>query len=104
VWAVEVADPEPGPVTIECDDGDVIEAKAVGVVGGWLLLAAAGENELVAILWSDGRYLADSVIDRTSGAKVNATVGLDDLRSGRYRVAVAVPFNDTESPLGCVTV
>ena len=61
VWVVEDPDPTPGPITWQQGETkytlDLLEIK-----GGWAIVRQPDEY-LAAIIWSDGTYYADMLID-----------------------------------------
>ena len=97
VWQIE-EDPEPG-AELRWIQGEIEHTlTVVGLVDGWLVVRQANDV-LSGIIWSDGTYRADLIVDR----ETEEPAPLDaDLRSGRFLVRGTVPFPD--SILGAILV
>lgn len=63
VWVVEVEDPDPGPAIWRQwnQEGplEVIEAR-----GGWLICRLPPDPRLWGLIWSDGEFYSDLVVDQ----------------------------------------
>ena len=61
VWVVENEDPDPGPATWRQGENtvnmDIIETR-----GGWLICRQP-DGLLCGVIWSDGNYYADVLVD-----------------------------------------
>lgn len=68
VWVVEVDDPEPGLVTWSQEGEEVFELDILGVAHGWLLGRQPQNNAVIGIIWSDGNYFADCLVDKNDRA------------------------------------
>lgn len=101
VWVVEEENPGGGKILWKQGDNEM-ELKAIGVVGGWLV-AQQSDGALCGIIWSDGRYYAELIVDRETEQPVKQTT-LPQLQSGKYMVrgTITVGAFDRDSPLGCI--
>lgn len=99
-WSVEKEHPKPGPA-IWTQGESSIRLQVMGVVGGWLVVRQA-DDLLCGIIWSDGTYVANLIVDRDTSESVKGLT-LDELNSGKYQVkgSIASSAFDDGSPLGC---
>jgi hypothetical protein len=63
VWVVEVEHPEPGPATWAQEGGPSMTVDILIVDDGWLICRQP-DGLLIGILWSDGSYYAECLIDK----------------------------------------
>jgi hypothetical protein len=87
VWVIEDLHPDPGPVM--WFQGDNIQhLEIVDLVGGWLVVRQ--DNKLLAgIIWSDGNYYADAIIDPDGNPCLSLSPGC--------RVAGTIRFDNADS-------
>jgi len=83
VWVVEDEQPEPGPVMWHHEEKQA-ELDALGVLDGWLIVRQP-DDYLAGIIWSDGCYHADLIVD-ADGEPVSG-ISLEDLAAGGYQVS-----------------
>ena len=85
VWVIEDPDPDPGPITYINGDHKV-DIDLLAIKGGWAIVRPPEEGFLEAIIWSDGLYYADMLVDKNGqpveslpcpGMRVRGTVVID---------------------------
>lgn len=97
VWSIVDPNPAPGPALWEdYDNNDRAEIHILGVVGSWLVVS--GPSGLHGIIWTEGLYYTDAIIDLRTGLQASDEVTLVQLASDEYLVAGTMSFAD--SPLG----
>ncbi|MDX9841916.1 MAG: hypothetical protein RBS95_10685 [Desulfobulbus sp.] len=97
VWSIVDPEPSPGPAVWEdYDSGDRAEIHILGVVGNWLVVT--GPGGLHAIIWTEGLYYTEAIIDLKTGNQAGHEVDLDQLAGDDYLVAGTVSYPG--SPLG----
>jgi len=75
VWIVEDETPEPGPAIWHHEEKQA-ELDVLGVLDGWLVVKQP-DGYLAGIIWSDGGYYADVIVD--ADGKPVAGISFDDL-------------------------
>lgn len=61
IWCIEAEEPEPGPA--EWQQGDTkTTLDVIGLYHGWLVVRQA-DGFLCGIVWSDGSYYAETLVD-----------------------------------------
>ena len=83
VWVVELEDPDPGPATWKQGDQE-IPLEVIEARGGWLVCRQP-DNLLCGIIWTDGTYHADLLVDLeenpvdelAAGVHVRGTLHMD---------------------------
>ena len=89
VWSIADPEPAPGPAVWEdYDNGDRTEIHILGVVGSWLVVA--GPRGLHAIIWTDGLYYTEAIINLRTGNQAGREVDLAQLTGDDYLVSGAV--------------
>lgn len=83
LWSTEESNPAPGKVVWK-HDGNNLELNALGVVDGWLVVEQP-EGYLNGIIWRDGTYYADLIVDRKNGRPVKGLT-LKEVGQGDYRI------------------
>jgi hypothetical protein len=94
VWVVEVYEPDPGPATWRQNDIR-IDIVVLETRGGWLVCRQPDGN-LCGIIWSDGSYHADLIVD----AAGRPCKRLE--KNGRYQVRHTVKIYDDPDDLGAI--
>lgn len=97
VWVVEDENPDSGPVKWEQVGGITMEIDIIGVTDGWLI-ARQSDGLIIAIIWSDGSYYAECVVDQNDQA-YSGEFDLENIPEGAH-VRGTIPFPD--NPLGCI--
>ena len=101
IWSIEESNPDPGPAEWSQQDNGKMAIKIIGVVGGWLV-AIQPNGLLVGILWSDGSYYAECIVNRQTQT-TTSRAKLSSLQSGKYMVrGTIVPPDDKDAVLGSI--
>ena len=94
VWVVEDPDPAPGPITWQQGETkytlDLLEVK-----GGWAIVRQP-DGYLAGIIWSDGTYYADMIVDDKDWSLI------EDLRPGVHVRGTVVLDPDDPEDLGAI--
>jgi len=99
IWSIEESNPDPGPAEWSQEDNGKMAITIIGVVGGWLV-AKQPDGLLIGIIWSDGSYYAECIVNRRTQT-TTSRAKLSSLQSGKYMVrgTVVLP-GDTDAMLG----
>jgi len=95
VWVIEEEEPDPGRVVWRQGKKEQY-LDFLGVVDGWFI-AAQSDGNLVGIIWSDGSYYANLIVQAGTGQVADRTA-LDNIDDGTFQVIGTVPMGI----LGCL--
>ena len=87
VLVIHDESPEPGPATIILED-DSFQIEIIGEKAGWLV-AKDERGFLIGVIWSDGSFFADNIVDESGsfatelsdGCQVRGTLPIGELGS-----------------------
>lgn len=87
-WSIKEPNPAPGKIMWK-HDGKKLELNALGVVDGWLVVEQP-EGYLNGIIWRDGLYYADLIVNTKNSHPVRELT-IKEVGNGGYRVKGTEP-------------
>lgn len=104
VWSIEESEPDSGAALwTESDSGQDVELSIICVLDGWLVCQQKINDAFIGIIWSDGSYYANTIINRETGDGIESW-DCDEAKAGLYMVKDTVAVGDFGGCLGSILI